>query len=54
MIKIGVITMALVSFLNAGWFSGWFDTTPPFIVDVNLGQTGYIAQKEFKIKKNKT
>ena len=54
MIKIGVITMALVSFLNAGWLSGWFDKTPPFVVDINLGQTGYIAEKKFKIKKGKT
>lgn len=46
--------MALVSFLNAGWFDGWFATTPPFRVYVDLGKTGNIAEKEFKIKKDKT
>ncbi|PHQ92152.1 MAG: hypothetical protein COB42_02345 [Sulfurimonas sp.] len=54
MIKIGVITMALLSFLHAGWFSGWFDTTPPFRIYVDLGKTGSVAEKEFKITKDKT
>ena len=28
MLKIGVITMALLSFLNANWFTDFFDSTP--------------------------
>ncbi|WP_310441541.1 hypothetical protein [Sulfurimonas sp.] len=28
MLKIGVITMALMSFLHAGWLSNLFDSTP--------------------------
>jgi len=53
MIKIWIITMALVSFLHAGWFDDLFgfNSTPPFKVDINMSKAGNIAEKEFKIKK---
>ncbi len=54
MIKIGVITIVLVSYLHAGWFSGWFDPTPSFSVDMDLGKTGYTAEKKFKINQDKS
>jgi hypothetical protein len=38
MLKIGVITMALLSFLNANWFTDFFDDTPKtyYMVPIDL------------------
>jgi len=46
MIKIGVIIMALVSFLNAGWFANLFDSTPtpPVAVPIDLSKKGSTAE----------
>jgi len=46
MIKIGVIIMALVSFLNAGWFANLFDSTPtpPIAVPIDLSKKGSTAE----------
>jgi len=52
MIKIGVITMALVSFLNAGWFANLFDSTPipPIYIQMDLSKPGDTIEGEFRIK----
>ena len=45
MLKIGVITMALLSFLNANWFTDLFDDTPkpPIYVPIDMSKTGKVA-----------
>lgn len=52
MIKIGVITMALVGFLNAGWFANLFDATPtpPIYIQMDLSKPGDTIEGEFRIK----
>lgn len=52
MIKIGVITMALMSFLNAGWFANLFDKTPtpPIYIPIDLSKAGDTIEGEFRIK----
>ncbi len=42
MLKIGIITMALFSFLQAGWFSNLFDNTPksPITKYIDLSKKG--------------
>jgi hypothetical protein len=46
MLKIGVITMALMSFLHAGWFGDLFDRTPtpPIAIPINLSKSGSTAE----------
>ncbi len=47
MLKIGVITMALLSFLNANWFTDLFDDTPtiPIAVPIDLTKPSKIETK---------
>jgi hypothetical protein len=50
MIKTGVIIMALFGFLNAGWFSHLFDSTPtpPITVPIDLSKAG--SKVEFDVR----
>jgi hypothetical protein len=52
MLKIGVITMALMSFLHAGWFGDLFDDTPkpPIEVPIDMSKAGTVA--DFVIRSN--
>lgn len=52
MLKIGVITMALLSFLNAGWLGSLFDSTPtpPISVPIDLSQAGSVVEMDVRIK----
>ena len=52
MLKIGVITMALLSFLNANWFTNFFDDTPtlPIEAPIDLTKPSKIEMK-VRIKK---
>lgn len=44
--------MALVSFLNAGWFSGWFDSTPtpPISIPIDLSKAGSVVETEVRVE----
>ncbi|MGE3612528.1 MAG: DUF5625 family protein [Sulfurimonas sp.] len=46
MLKIGVITMALMSFLHAGWLGDLFDNTPkpPIAVPIDMSKAGNTAE----------
>jgi hypothetical protein len=56
MIKTGVIIMALFGFLNAGWFSHLFDSTPtpPITVPIDLSKAGSIVELKVRIKEKGT
>lgn len=51
MLKIGVITMALLSFLHAGWLGNLFDDTPtPYhTIPVDLSKLGNVAETDIRI-----
>ena len=51
MLKIGVITMALLSFLNAGWLGDLFDSTPTpyYTMPIDLSKAGNIAETDIRI-----
>ena len=50
MIKIGVITMALLSFLNAGWLGNLFDSmpTPYYTMPIDLCKAGNVAETDIR------
>ena len=52
MMKIGIIAMALVSFLHAGWFANLFYSTPtpPIEVPINLSKAGSTIDIEIRVK----
>jgi len=52
MIKIGVMIVTLVSFLNAGWFANLFDSTPtpPITVPIDLSKAGNTAEIKMRVK----
>ena len=56
MLKIGVITMALMSFLHAGWFGDLFDSTPipPIAVPIDLSQSGSMVETEVRVEEKGT
>ena len=51
MLKIGVITMVLLSFLNAGWLGNLFDSTPTpyYTMPIDLSKAGNIAETDIRI-----
>lgn len=51
MLKIGVITMALMSFLHAGWLGDLFDSTPTprHTMAIDLSKAGNIAETDIRI-----
>ncbi|OHD97342.1 MAG: hypothetical protein A3K14_01300 [Sulfurimonas sp. RIFCSPLOWO2_12_FULL_36_74] len=51
MIKIGVITMALMSFLHAGWLGDLFDSTPTpyYKMPIDLSKAGNVAETDIRI-----
>ncbi len=53
MLKIGVITMALMSFLNANWFTDLFDDTPTpyYTMPIDLSKAGNIVETNIRIDK---
>jgi 5-hydroxyisourate hydrolase-like protein (transthyretin family) len=53
MIKTGVIIMALVSLLNAGWFRNLFDFTPTpyYTMPIDLSKAGNVAETDIRIDK---
>ena len=62
MIKAGVIIIALVSFLNAGWFRDVFSLirihfdssmAVPLQVPIDLSKKGVIVDREFKVKETR-
>jgi hypothetical protein len=52
MLKIGVITMALMSFLHAGWLTNLFDSMPtePIRIPINLSKAGSVAETEVRVE----
>ena len=50
MLKIGVITMALLSFLNAGWLGNLFDSmpTPYYTMPIDLSKAGNVAETDIR------
>lgn len=55
MLKIGVITIVLMSFLHAGWFGDLFDSTPtpPISIPIDLSKAGSVVEAEISIKEKK-
>lgn len=51
MLKIGVITMALMSFLHAGWLGNLFDSTPTprHTMAIDLSKAGNVAETDIRI-----
>jgi len=56
MLKIGVITMALMSFLHAGWLGNLlgFTPTPPIRLPIDLSKAGSIAETKVTVKEKGT
>ncbi len=44
--------MALMSFLHAGWLSGWFDSTPtpPISIPIDLSEAESVAETEVRVE----
>ncbi len=51
MLRIGVITMALMSFLHAGWLGNLFDSTPTprYTMPIDLSKAGNVAETDIRI-----
>lgn len=55
MLRAGIITMLLISFLHAGWLGYLFDSTPtpPISIPIDLSKAGSVVETEISIKEKR-